>query len=97
MSVDGLALAVAKLVDAANGHHGAEPGQHLRDAINDLASFDGPYGEEVRSRVGTALAGVTSPSGAGLNALWLGAGVEHDAAALPQVRPRTDAPNAGLW
>ena len=90
MSDNALTLAVARLVDAANGHRGLEPAQPFRDAMNDLAALDGPNAEERRSCVGTALADVTSPSGAGLIALWLGASVEHGADPLPQIQPLLD-------
>ncbi len=86
MSDDGLTLAVAKLVDAANTHRGREPAQSFRDAMNGLAALDGTT-EERRSCVAAALADVASPCGAGFMAVWLGAGVEHGADPLPEIQP----------
>jgi hypothetical protein len=82
--------AIARVVDAANSHRGREPSQAFRDALNALVALDGPDAEQMRSHLAAALPALTSPSGAGFLALWLGAGVEGGADPFPQTQPLLD-------
>lgn len=90
MSDDALSVTVAKVVHAANTHVGRGFTQPFRDALNALVALDGPEAEQKRARVAAALRRVQSPSGAGLIAVWLGAGVEHGADPSPEVQPLLD-------
>lgn len=84
MISEALSSAIARVLDAANAHRGREPSQAFREAINALVALDGTDGEQKRSHVAATLAAVTSPSGAGFLAVWLGAGVEGGANPFPQ-------------
>lgn len=90
MTSETLRIAIAKVVDAANAHRGRKPSQAFRDALNGLVALDGADAEQKRSYVAAALPGVTSPSGAGFLAVWLGAGVEGGADPFPQTQPLID-------
>lgn len=87
---DALSLAIGKVVDAANVQRGRERTLPLRDALNGVVALDGHDEKEKRSAVATALGKVTSPSGAGLIAVWLGAGAEGGADPFPQTQPLLD-------
>ena len=90
MNDDALNTAIAKVVEAANAHRGREPAQPFVEALNGLVSLEGPDGTQKRSRLAEAIVDVTSPSGAGFIALWLGAGAESGADPSPQVQPLLD-------
>jgi hypothetical protein len=90
MSDDALREAIANVVDTANSNRGREPAEPFLEALNGLADLDGFDVERKLSYLATALADVTSASGAGFIAIWLGAGVEHGADPSPQIEPLLD-------
>jgi len=81
---------LAKVVDAANHQRGMTPSDDLIRALNTLADFLPQQRETARTVLGNALAGVTSPTGAGFLSMWLGAGVENDAGPEPSCQPIID-------
>lgn len=90
MSNDLLHESVARVVDAANKHKGYELTPLFHEALNDLAGLTLFSREEILPRVASALSNVTSPSGAGFIAVWLGASVEHGADPCSQTQPLLD-------
>ncbi|MEN9361601.1 MAG: hypothetical protein RL095_3136 [Verrucomicrobiota bacterium] len=87
---DSLNLAVNKLLRVVNAHRGRELTPALREALNEFVLLEGPDASEKTARICGMLADVTSASGAGILATWLGAGVERGADPSPQVRPLLD-------
>ncbi len=77
MNNDVLRTAIKRVVSAANTHLGQEPSQQLLEAINNFAGLDEFDAGQKLSQIATALADVTSASGAGIIAVWLGASVEQ--------------------
>ena len=64
--------ALTALLEVAGRQRGMTPSADLRQALNALAQHPG----RDAAKVAQALPGVSSPSGAGILAVWLGAGVE---------------------
>jgi hypothetical protein len=73
----GLQLAIDRIIDAAESQKGTSIDPALRDALNALA--DVPDRQAAGELVARRMPGIHSPMGAGLLAVWLGAGVEGGA------------------
>jgi hypothetical protein len=81
---------LAEVVNAANQQRRMTPSDDLVRALNALADTPPQQGEAIRALVANALAGVTSPVGAGFLSVWLGASVENGATPEPTCRPIID-------
>src|SRR5688572_8554773 len=66
---------VEGLLHAARDHRGNQFSQVLVDHLNAIAAH--PQRHDARIRIAARLADIDSATGAGLLAVWLGAGVEH--------------------
>lgn len=64
---------------AAERYTGAQEDRGLPDALNAVVDFAAADRQEIRQRLADGLPGVGSLSGAGLLAVWFGAGVERGA------------------
>jgi hypothetical protein len=80
----------AELLHAANRQHGMNPSADMTRAMNALAAIPPQQREGAGPAVANALLALTSPTGAGFLAVWLGAGAEDGAAPEATCRPIID-------
>jgi hypothetical protein len=81
---------LAEIIEAANRQRGMEPNADLIRVMNALADLPKHEREGAGPAVANALPALTSPTGAGFLAVWLGAGVENGADPQLTVRPIID-------
>jgi hypothetical protein len=70
---------VNKILDAASLHTEKEESRALSEALSAVAELKPEERNEIRNRIAERLFRITSPAGAGLVAVWLGAAVEKGA------------------
>ena len=78
---------VSNVLNAANRQRGLEPTKELVAALNAVAALPADTHSAICFEVGEALTALSSPTGAGTLACWLGARVEQGAAPEPTLQP----------
>lgn len=79
-----------RLIAATNAATGSEFTPELVDALNSIADLPKAERDAVRSELLRVFPQLTSPSGAGMLAIWFGAGVEKGADPLAGIVPLLD-------
>lgn len=69
---------VRTVLDAAGRYTEKKEDRALPDALNAVVNFDSDERDEIRTRIAESLHEITSPTGVGLIAIWLGAAIENE-------------------
>ncbi len=78
---------LSAIIEAANIQRGPDHSDQLRDALNAVPDLERDQVLQIRLAVADAMQAVSSASGAGLLAIWLGASVEHGVDPEPTSEP----------